>query len=192
MGPDRRVVACMHVLRSFYLPYYVSQIRPPYSSNPFPLASSGASTSSAALDTPQRETAVLDMFIAFKVRQDMLRDESSLHLDGGDEALKDLFELMQPRARMEDVSRKYLLRANLTTLQSPDGSSARSNYSFGSDAIPFSQISCSFTPRKVGLVRTVGGRRKTLVEKTREKNESLESVAKRLVKELVNVMNVIQ
>jgi len=132
------------------------------------------------------------MFIAFKVRQDMLRDESELNLDAGSEGLKDLFELMQPRARMEDLVRKYMLRAGLTTLSSPANMSGRSDYSFGSDAIPFAQISVSFTPRKVGLVRTVSGRRRTLVEVARERNESLESVAKRLVRELVNVMNVIQ
>ncbi|KZT55362.1 hypothetical protein CALCODRAFT_484826 [Calocera cornea HHB12733] len=180
--------ACMHVLRSAYLPAYVSHIRPPYSANPYPLSSpasvyaaaysstAGPSTPSLAEDA-QRETAVLDMFIAFQVRQNVLRDESELHLEAGHEGVKDLFELMQPRARTEDLVRKYALRAGVI--------SVGTTYSSG-DRIPFRQLSVSFSQRKVGLVRTLGGRkRQVLVEIGRDRMETLESVAKRLVGELV-------
>ncbi|KAF9040007.1 hypothetical protein BJ165DRAFT_1494915 [Panaeolus papilionaceus] len=51
-----------------------------------------------------RETAILDRFIALKVRQDMFMDDSSLLMDRED-AFRDLFEVAQPRARLEDLVR---------------------------------------------------------------------------------------
>ncbi|KAG6899626.1 hypothetical protein C0993_008568 [Termitomyces sp. T159_Od127] len=86
--------ASMHVLRSIYLPAYTALVRPPYSSDPFP-APHGA---------VQRETAVLDSFIALKVREDVWADDSELHLER-EEAYKDLFAHAQPRARLEDLVR---------------------------------------------------------------------------------------
>ena len=82
----------MHVLRSTYLPAYAALIRPPYTSDPFPHGLSGlsatpsyqSSESATASLLPtqcmQRETRVLDLFIALKVREDAwkLLDE---HLD---------------------------------------------------------------------------------------------------------------
>ncbi|PPQ88079.1 hypothetical protein CVT26_015072, partial [Gymnopilus dilepis] len=52
-----------------------------------------------------RETPILDLFIALKVRQDVLADESELHLDRED-SFRDLFEVAQPRARLEDLVRE--------------------------------------------------------------------------------------
>ncbi|KAI6030019.1 hypothetical protein EDC04DRAFT_2898672 [Pisolithus marmoratus] len=69
-----QVTACVHILRSTYLPAYSPLIRPPYSSDPFP------TTSSAPLDTVQRETRVLDTFIAIKTREDLFTDASGFHL----------------------------------------------------------------------------------------------------------------
>jgi len=196
--------ACMHVLRSAYLPAYVSHIRPPYSANPYPLSSPASiyaaaysSSSSSALpalaEDAQRETAVLDMFIAFQVRQNVLRDESELHLEAGHEGVKDLFELLQPRARVEDLVRKYALRAGVISLGTAPSSSASSGGGRGNnDKIPFRELSVSFSQRKVGLVRTVAGRRRTvLVEVGRERMETLESCAKRIVAELVRGMHVV-
>lgn len=54
----------------------------------------------------QRETRVLDLYIALKVREDVWADESELHLER-EESFKDLFDLMQPRARLEDLVRAY-------------------------------------------------------------------------------------
>ncbi|KJA22599.1 hypothetical protein HYPSUDRAFT_201939 [Hypholoma sublateritium FD-334 SS-4] len=125
--------ACMHVLRSTYLPAYLALVRAPYTSDPFPMgapaslpshdapaaqasappayASSTHSRASAPvpealapLASPQRETAVLDRFIVLKIRHDVLMDESSLHLDRAD-AFRDLFDVAQPRARLEDLVR---------------------------------------------------------------------------------------
>ena len=86
----------MHVLRSIYLPAYESLVRPPYTSDPFPLLISAPSyeestsekhgppsTSQEALPTPfpdtlPRETCVFDLFIALKVREDVWLDDSML------------------------------------------------------------------------------------------------------------------
>ena len=84
----------MHVLRSTYLPAYTSMIRPPYSSDPFPLTSPSTSSQSAPpytsrrrpylmspVNAVQRETAVLDLFLAAKVHEDVWADDTELHLE---------------------------------------------------------------------------------------------------------------
>ncbi|PIL26180.1 hypothetical protein GSI_11935 [Ganoderma sinense ZZ0214-1] len=102
--------ACMHVLRSTYLPLFSSLIRSPYTSDPFPHAAPGAASSSsssvAAPGDAQREMRVLDLFIALKVREDVWADDSELHLER-EESFKDLFDLLQPRARLEDLIHVY-------------------------------------------------------------------------------------
>lgn len=135
-------IASMHVLRSAYLPAYHSQIRHPYSSDPFPLlapyspdptpppsspygpytpSSSSSHHRSLAparfspLNTIQRETATLDLFIALKVREDVWADDTELHLER-DESFKDLFDLVQPRSRLEDLVRIYGVRNGVITL----------------------------------------------------------------------------
>jgi len=122
-------IACMHVLRSTYLPSYQSLIRPPYTSDPFPLAvpsspsgetsnppayapTSLSSASSDGLPTAsplvslQRETVILDRYIVLKVIQDVLADDTELHI-GREESFRDLFDVAQPRARLEDLVRMY-------------------------------------------------------------------------------------
>ncbi|KAJ7507322.1 hypothetical protein B0H11DRAFT_1971193 [Mycena galericulata] len=94
----------MNVLRSIYLPAYDSLIRAPYTSDPFPHSHSQSLRS--ALVSLQRETATLDLFIALKVREDVWSDDSELHLER-DESFTDLFNLMQPRSRLEDLVRDY-------------------------------------------------------------------------------------
>jgi hypothetical protein len=122
-------IACMHVLRSTYLPSYQSLIRPPYSSDPFPLAvpsspsgetsnppayaltlsssvSSDGLTATSSLVSLQRETVILDRYIILKVIQDVLADDTELHI-GREESFRDLFDVAQPRARLEDLVRMY-------------------------------------------------------------------------------------
>ncbi len=123
--PLNHSAACMHVLRSTYLPAYQSLIRPPYTSDPFPTttADSRSPTYTAVAVVPkshpiqslQRETAILDRFITLKVRQDVFLDESELHLDRED-LFKDLFDHAQPKARLEDLVRKYGLREGVIAL----------------------------------------------------------------------------
>ncbi|KAJ7846421.1 hypothetical protein B0H14DRAFT_2772785 [Mycena olivaceomarginata] len=111
----------MNVLRSVYLSSYTSLIRPPYTSDPFPfsqpptytqsLSASVAPTQTAAprsaLPSLQRETPILDRFIALKVRDDVWTDDSDLHLSHAEPAFADMFSLTQPRARIEDLVREY-------------------------------------------------------------------------------------
>ncbi|KAJ7846427.1 hypothetical protein B0H14DRAFT_3454498 [Mycena olivaceomarginata] len=111
----------MNVLRSVYLPSYTSLIRPPYTSDPFPfshpptytqsLSASVAPTQTAAprsaLPSLQRETPILDRFIALKVRDDVWTDDSDLHLSHAEPTFADMFSLTQPRARIEDLVREY-------------------------------------------------------------------------------------
>ncbi|KAJ3570677.1 hypothetical protein NP233_g4235 [Leucocoprinus birnbaumii] len=131
----------MHLLRSTYLPAYQSLIRPPYTSDPFPTTShhtpaanpnpsssttslSSASSSSAAAPQPiasiQRETLILDRFIALKVREDVFADDSELHLERED-MFKDLFDHAQPKARLEDLVRRYGVREGVISV--PGGGS---------------------------------------------------------------------
>lgn len=191
-------IACEHVLRSTYLPAYNSMIRPPYSSDPFPFSSS-ASTSSC--DTLQRETKVLDLFIALKVHEDVMVDDSSLHLERED-SFKDLFDLMQPRSRLEDLIRHYGVREGVVhtnpsgvyTSSSSSGMFSANNSGIGfagtskrtSDPapVPFSALSISFSPRRVGLVLTASGRKRTIVDVARTRDEKLEVAAKKLARQL--------
>lgn len=191
-------IACEHVLRSTYLPAYNSMIRPPYSSDPFPFSSS-ASTSSC--DTLQRETKVLDLFIALKVHEDVMVDDSSLHLERED-SFKDLFDLMQPRSRLEDLIRHYGVREGVVhtnpsgvyTSSSSSGMFSANTSGIGfagtskrtSDPapVPFSALSISFSPRRVGLVLTASGRKRTIVDVARTRDEKLEVAAKKLARQL--------
>ncbi|KAJ7326341.1 hypothetical protein DFH08DRAFT_710863 [Mycena albidolilacea] len=111
----------MNVLRSVYLPLYDSLIRPPYTSDPFPLshpptytqslAVSVAPTQTAAprsaLPSLQCETPILDRFIVLKVRDDVWTDDSDLHLSHAEPTFADMFSLTQPRARIKDLVREY-------------------------------------------------------------------------------------
>ena len=112
--------ASMHILRSTYLRAYQALLKPPYSSDPFPISTgppgydTGGSPyhppqyqsmpEESPLQTIQRETLVLDRFITLKVREDVFSDDSSLHLEG-DDKFRDLFNLAQPQARLEDLVR---------------------------------------------------------------------------------------
>ena len=112
--------ACMHILRSTYLRAYQALLKPPYSSDPFPISSGlpAYETDGSPYHPPQyqsipeesplqiiqRETLVLDRFITLKVREDVFSDDSSLHLEG-DDKFRDLFNLAQPQARLEDLVR---------------------------------------------------------------------------------------
>lgn len=236
----------MHVLRSTYLPAYTALIRAPYTSDPFPLSSSPFPSSSTAhtpgapapahraspITSMQRETAVLDQFIALKVRADVWADDSELHVERG-ELFKDLFDLMQPRARLEDLVRAYALDAGvvsvavsgsstggsgnavvavsstadagcaaacapsftlsrappyssspsfpLTTLSSPSPSRSTGP----ARKVPFSALSCAFSPRSAGIIHTSRSGKRTIVEVARSRDERLELAARRLVRGLV-------
>jgi len=209
-------IACMHVLRSTYLPAYDSLIRAPYSSDPFPLPTSPQSAftstnpSDLRLGTIQRETATLDLFIALKVREDVWADDSELHLER-DESFKDLFDLAQPRSRLEDLVRVYGIREGVVSIDSTvpaySASSGNSSPSPTSGVfrtaprvsskgkhparslkpapIAFSALSVSFSPRKVGLLMGSAAKSKrTIIEADRTRDEKLEVTAKRLVREL--------
>ena len=263
-------IACMHVLRSIYLPSYQSLIRPPYSSDPFPLSvptspggtsplpSYGSSSctplplngwsSASPIKSLQRETGVLDRYIALKVRQDVFADDTELHMEP-EEAFRDLFDVAQPRARLEDLVRIYGVREGVITVpgvrdererirshgssvetiskdsslislpisptisspststpqlqqgQIPSKSAPRSFFSFMKKSstpsipqrspvrppiqpLPFSVITASFSPRKVGLIynrkRTVSEVQRALSAAER-RSETLEMLAKALV-----------
>ncbi|KAH9886986.1 hypothetical protein C8Q73DRAFT_657671 [Cubamyces lactineus] len=189
-------IACMHVLRSTYLPAYSALVRPPYTSDPFPLslpdspyvpASSSSPRSGTAsllpLQSVQRETRVLDLFIALKVREDVWADESELHLER-EESFKDLFDLMQPRARLEDLVRTYGAREGVVSTSSSPTAWANGSSRAASSRIPFSALSVSFSPRVVGLVLTTRERKKTIVQVPRTREETLEVSARKLVGEL--------
>ena len=112
--------ASMHILRSTYLRAYQALLKPPYSSDPFPISSGPPAYETdgslyqppqyqsipeeSPLQTIQRETLILDRFITLKVREDVFSDESCLHLEG-DDKFRDLFNLAQPQARLEDLVR---------------------------------------------------------------------------------------
>ncbi|PBK77715.1 hypothetical protein ARMSODRAFT_1077398 [Armillaria solidipes] len=94
-------IACMHILRSTYLPAYDSLIRAPYTSDPFPSSSMPPAEKSSIFST-HRELSTLDLFIALLAHEDLMLDSTSLHLPR-EEAYKDLFDMVQPKTRLEDL-----------------------------------------------------------------------------------------
>ncbi|KAI5114911.1 hypothetical protein M0805_009614 [Coniferiporia weirii] len=210
-------VACMHVLRSTYLPAYSSMVKQPYSSDPFPLSSASPSPASPSyspapsylvspVESVQRETPVLDLFLAAKVREDVWADDTELHLER-EEAFQDLFDLLQPRARLEDLVRQYGVakdvisvstsgNAVVASCSSPTTAShhqsslstqppARKGHGKVTRKMPFSTLSCSFSPRSAGLVLSSRTGRRTIVEVQRStRDEQLETAARRLVRGL--------
>ncbi|KAF8955809.1 hypothetical protein BDZ97DRAFT_1739587 [Flammula alnicola] len=165
-------IASMHELRSTYLPAYQAMIRPGYSSDPFPMG-----------------TPVLDRFILLKVRQDVFADESELHMDRED-AFRDLFDVAQPRGRLEDLVRIYGVREGVVS----NSTTSSKNPSFHQQQtqqqrtpkftpLPFPSLSISFSPRRIGLVLNRG---RTIAEVLRVpgKKEPLEVLAWGLVREL--------
>ncbi len=206
--------ACMHVLRSTYLPAYTSMIKAPYSSDPFPLSTSAYAPTSHHLTAPinsvQRETQVLDLFLSVKVREDVWADDTELHLER-DESFKDLFDMMQPRSRVEDLVRAYGVQAGVVSVSSrgnsvvcstpSSASPSRAGFTLctgstsspsatpqpkpkSSHKLPFNSLSVVFSPRSVGLVYSNKGTKRTIVQVNRERDEKLEVSAKRIVKDL--------
>ncbi|KAG8754533.1 hypothetical protein FRC14_004989 [Serendipita sp. 396] len=207
-------VACMHILRSTYLPLYSLNIKSPYTSDPFPSSMSAPTYSatpyvmpsptspasptppaysqanympsnSSPLLTSQRETRVLDQFLLLKLYQDVLSSESSLHLSGSahppSSDFSDLFSLLQPTARLEDLIRHYGLQNGSITLAP---SSSR--------MVSFDYVSVKLSDggRRVGLVVSdTKGRKRVLAEYVREhRDEKLEIAAKKLAKELLAIL----
>ncbi|KAG8926472.1 hypothetical protein FRC02_008871 [Tulasnella sp. 418] len=176
-------IACMHHLRSAYLQVYVSCVKPPYTSDPFPMNPPEASIEDyTSLRSIQRETAVLDLFLVMKCLDDLRADSTELHLEL--DSFKDIFDLMQPKARTEDLVRYYGQKARLVTINPPLNQASTSLQGGLRAPIPFSLMSVTFSPRKVGLMVA----RRTVVEVRREPKETLESVAKRIVQELGGIV----
>ncbi|KAF8502996.1 hypothetical protein BU17DRAFT_71850 [Hysterangium stoloniferum] len=179
-------MASMHILRSTYFEAYTSLVKSPYTSDPFPTGSAGAGSDTDSHVLPpiqsiQREAEVFDLFIALKTREDVWLDDSELHLRNED-GLNDLFAVMQPRRRIEDLLRYYGLRYGFITLSDSPARRQR--------AIPFSYLTVSFSPRKVGVllltpaVSRTPQRRTVIAECIRDRDEILEISAKKLAKAL--------
>jgi hypothetical protein len=110
-------------------------------------------------------------------------DDSELHLER-EESFKDLFDLNQPRSRVEDLVRVYGVREGVVSL-APAPVLSKKNKGKQPTPLPFSALSVSFSSRRVGLQMSSAGRRKmTIAEVARGRDEKLEVVAKTLVKEL--------
>jgi len=114
-----------------------------------------------------RETKVLDLFISLKVREDVYMDDTELHLER-EESFKDLFDLMQPKGRLEDLVRQYGLRDGVVYL--PDQQPMRS--SKRPAPLPFASLTVSFSSRKVGLVLSAKATKRTIAEVPRARTKS--------------------
>ncbi|KAH7340627.1 hypothetical protein B0J17DRAFT_652119 [Rhizoctonia solani] len=198
-------IASMHLLRSTYLPLYIDLVKLPYTSDPFPLNAPAAphyiptpttiptsplttitrAFSAPSLQSVQRETAILDRFLVLKICDDVRSDETELHL-GSDDAFGDIFDLMQPRSRLEDLVRTFGIQTGVIAETIEPAYSPVSARHARSKKLAFETLSVNFSPRKVSLVQVDQSRRKhTLVEIQRTKPETLEVSAKRLIRALI-------
>jgi hypothetical protein len=200
-------IACMSFLRNYFLRDYTANVRPGYTTDAFPLEPPEATLpphlqTHDSIMSLHRETPILDRFIALKCTEEMRSQESELHLDL--DHFKDLFDLIQvcpfpahgkredfstngaptqPKARLEDLLRKYGARSGVISIVVPDLAPSALSSKLPTP-LPFSSITVNLSSRKVGLVVL----RRTLAEIRREKDASLESIAKLLVKELARVL----
>lgn len=183
------MLVSMHVLRSTYLPAYSSLIRRPYSSDPFPHALPDTyepTASPLTLQHIQRETKVLDLFIALKVRQDVYMDDTEFHLEST-ESFRDLFDFNQPKSRLEDLVRHYGVKEGVVSV-SDQVATQREMATSRPAPVPYSALSVNFSVRKVGLVLTTRSGKRTILEENRTREERLESTAKLLVSGLRDIV----
>ena len=68
---------------------------------------------------------MFDLFITLKTRKDMFMDACELHLGCG-EIFIDLFDLVQPRSRLEDLVRHYGMRKGAVHITPPNTSNQSS------------------------------------------------------------------
>lgn len=169
----------MHVLRSTYLPAYNSLIRRPYSSDPFPHTLPDSCESTASILTLHRETKVLDLFIALKVRQDVYMDDTELHLENT-ESLRDLFSFMQPKSRLEDLVYQLGVEKGVISGSEKVGPQ-RKVVSSQLPPVPYSALSVSFFTNKVGLFLTTRTGKRTILVETGRGKGGLEGIAQNLV-----------
>lgn len=107
----------MYILRSTYLPAYLSLVKPPYTSD---LAAADNPEGSVLLETGNREIRTLDLFIALLAHEDFMLDSTCLHLPR-EEAYKDVFDFMQPRSRLEDLIFREGVPMGLVAADDADG-----------------------------------------------------------------------
>lgn len=88
-----------NLLRLKLLPSWLNKIRNNYSSDPLGLTQ--------FQEEENRESKILDLFVTSVSQKELLLGESTLHLSlelsASESAERDLFNLLQPRARLEDL-----------------------------------------------------------------------------------------
>lgn len=182
-------LASMHVLRSTYLPAYNALIRRPYSSDPFPHTLPNSCEPTASILTSQhvhRETKVLDLFIALRVRQDVYMDDTEFHLENT-ESFRDLFNFMQPKSRLEDLVCQQGAEKGVIS-GSEKVQPQRKVVSSQPQPVPYSALSVSFSTGKVSLFLATRTGKKPVAVVNWKGEERLEDVAKGLVSGLVKVL----
>jgi hypothetical protein len=160
-----RSSASMHLLRSHHLSDYLRQVRPPYTTNPYP---------NLDWNLPlRRESEILDLFITIATRSEAHLWESSLYLTN-DAAIEDLFAQHQPRARLEDLiigqgaNRNLVFPLNWEKWQGLAAEDVKVDLRYKSAAIRLMTSSSSTALR-------------TIVDVVRGREESLEMTAKKLL-----------
>jgi hypothetical protein len=105
-----------HLLRRSLYPRWARCLKHGFSTNPLGPSSSlspSLSLSTSSILPRRRETAILDLYISSLVLVSLRSSESGLHLLVDHEEVEtaswmwDLFELLQPRARVEDLLIQY-------------------------------------------------------------------------------------
>lgn len=191
LGPS--LPASMSLLRTHYLPSYLSQVRPPFTTDPWPATSS--SSSLQASSSACRETKVLDLFIAVETKRDVEHFQSDLLEQPG---MGNLFDLHQPRARLEDLAtQRGLLSGHLlSSISQPEEGGVEQR---GAGQVRAQDISVAFALRKVELrlpMATSSGNistrdrrlpRRTVLTVERTRTTTLEETADVLLAELARI-----
>ncbi|CEH16080.1 hypothetical protein CBOM_05954 [Ceraceosorus bombacis] len=135
VSKDLYLAVSMHLLRSRYLDSYERLVRPPYTSDPYPVTSfsTGLSASSSLSQAPpaysasslpstatssahissqsifaspsRREAHTLDLYVAAALKRELEDAESDMMI--ADTSMQDIFTILQPQSRLEDLVMDY-------------------------------------------------------------------------------------
>lgn len=94
---------------------------------------------------------MLDRFLVLKICDDVRADETELHL-GSEDSFADIFDLMQPRSRVEDLLRLFGVQTEVISVADSEPYSPVTSRHSKSNKLPFESLSVNFSPRKVSFV----------------------------------------
>lgn len=182
------------LLRRAVLPTWRSKLRPGYTSDVTSTSSSSSSDfnlerTTNVLASRTREQAVLDLFVSACALRALHSSESSLLVSAQSSASTDVFDFLQPRARVEDLVMQWGIDDGVlysASAREMDGRGTRGGGTIQSEDVA---VQLSSKVAKVLLPMQSSNERgrvvpRVVLEVAKESDETLEVTAERIVRAL--------